>query len=121
MKKNAAESTVAGPEAGTPGGQVWRCPPSLGLRLGWWAVMDSQLKSVAGDQFYFNFSITVYFQCYFVLVSGVHHSVVRQSYTLQSDPPNIFNTRLALYIGITVLLTIFPVPCAVIYIPMTIF
>ena len=48
----------------------------------------------------FYFSITVYISYYFVIVSGVQH--VRQSYTLQSVPPDISSTHLAPYIVITI-------------------
>ena len=53
------------------------------------------------------FSITVYFQYYFVLVSGVG-VVVRQPCVLQSVSLQVSSTHLALYIVIAILLTVFP-------------
>ena len=51
------------------------------------------------------FLITVYTQCYFVLVSG---AMVRQSYTSQSDRPDGSGTLPPPCIVIAILLTILP-------------
>lgn len=59
---------------------------------------------------YFYFSIAVYFQYNFVLVS-VYSIVVRHAYTLHSVSPNISSTPLAPYIVVAVLLAIFPMLC----------
>lgn len=57
--------------------------------------------------FSFYFSSTVYIQYYCVLVS-VYSTVGKQSYTLQSIPPDISSAQLAPFLVVTILLTIFP-------------
>lgn len=58
------------------------------------------------------FSITVDLQYYLYLLQ-VSSRVVRQSSTLQNDPPGMPSARLAPHAVITALLTVFPVLCLV--------
>ena len=59
--------------------------------------------------FQFYFSIKVDTQYYFILVSGLQHSiVVKQLYNLGSNPPDNSSTPLTQFIVITTL-TVFPI------------
>ena len=75
--------------------------PQVTLELNFFPYLNLNVFSLFIFQLQLTFNTILYwFQVYSI--------VVRQSYTLQSGPPHISSIHLALYLVITILLTIFP-------------